>query len=55
VDVFFPNIESTMSDAPLDVSLDMHSVHTEFNKDNYVDFQIGLSETIKFQEYLYKN
>lgn len=54
VPVEFPKLETTMADAPLDVSLDMSVVENEFHKHNYVDFEEGIIETIKFQKYLYK-
>lgn len=54
VEVIFPNIETNMNDAPLDVSLDMNSVQTEFKKENYKDLTSGLAETINFQKLLYK-
>lgn len=53
VPVIFPNIENKMSDAPLDVSLDMSVVENEFKKHKYIDFETGLMETIKFQNFLY--
>lgn len=54
VPVIFPNLDNNMTDAPLDVSLDMSVAENEFKKHNYVDFDTGLKETINFQNYLYK-
>ena len=54
VPIIFPILDNNMTDAPLDVSLDMSVVENEFKKHNFVDFESGLKETINFQNYLYK-
>ena len=53
VSVNFPNADNKISGAPDDVYLDMTLVKEEFGKDTYVDFDIGLNKTIKWQKILY--
>tara|TARA_B100001093_G_C26830821_1_gene1016014 strand:+ start:284 stop:1333 length:1050 start_codon:yes stop_codon:yes gene_type:complete len=53
VPINFPKLEKNMSDAPLDVSLDMTLVESEFNKNKYVSLGSGLKATIDYQKSLY--
>ena len=55
VPVVFPSAEKDMVDAPMDVSLDMRLVETEFSKKTYVSLEEGLRATIEFQKSLYTN
>lgn len=54
--VIFPNNSSkSLSGAPEDVFLEMSKTKIEFNKTEYVDFNLGLKKTIEWQKILYSN
>ena len=54
VPVIFPKSAIEMSDAPLDVDLDMRFVAQEFNKTRFVTLADGLKSTIDWQKFLYR-
>jgi len=53
VPVVFPEVSKDIVGAPDDVQLDMSKVEKEFGKTDYVEFDVGLARTIKWQKALY--
>ncbi len=51
--VVFPTESHEIAEAPPDVFLDMSLVEREFKKTDFVPFDVGLAQTIKWQKSLY--
>ena len=55
VQVVLPKTSNGMSDAPIDVFLNMNRVKSEFGISNFVQFEEGIIKTIEWQIFLYTN